>query len=66
MIEWYLNLSLWEAVLVWLKLLLPILWVLLVAVLMSVVVRWFANDVKLPRPKPPVERKPKSDKPTTA
>lgn len=53
MIEWYLNLSFFDAVLVWLKLLLPVLFLLIVAVLMSTAVRWFVGDERLPRPKLP-------------
>lgn len=64
MIEWYLNLSFWQAVLVWLKLLLPVLFMLLVAALMSLAVNWFSGSLKLPRPRlpQPSQRKPREKK----
>lgn len=46
--EWYLNLSFWQAVLVWLKLLLPILFVLIVFALILGAWRVFSGSLKLP------------------
>ncbi len=64
MIEWYLNLTFWQAVLVWLKLLLPVLFVLVVATLVSVAINWFSGSLKLPRPRlpQPSQRKPRDKK----
>lgn len=56
LIEWYLNLSFWQAVLVWLKLLLPVLFMLTVAGLgFAVKVFWrnsqgsFSGSLKMPK-----------------
>lgn len=46
--EWYLNLSLWQAVLVWLKLLLPVVFVLAVLGLVLGTYRVFSGSLKLP------------------
>lgn len=64
LIEWYLNLSFGAAVLVWLKLLLPVLFVLVVATLVSVAINWFSGSLKLPRPRlpQPSQRKPRDKK----
>lgn len=64
LIEWYLNLTFWQAVLVWLKLLLPVLFVLVVATLVSVAINWFSGSLKLPRPRlpQPSQRKPREKK----
>lgn len=51
--EWYLNLSLWQAVLVWLKLLLPVLFVLVSFGLVLVAARLFSGSLKLPEAKLP-------------
>lgn len=51
--EWYLNLSLWQAVLVWLKLLLPVLFVLVVFGLIMVAAKLFSGSLKLPETKLP-------------
>lgn len=51
--EWYLNLTFWQAVLVWLKLLLPVLFMLTVAGLVVMSVRIFTGYFKLPKmPRP--------------
>lgn len=61
LIEWYLNLSFGAAVLVWLKLLLPVLFVLVVAMLVSMAFRVYLGELKLPRPRlpQPTPRKPR-------
>lgn len=51
--EWYLNLSLWQAVLVWLKLLLPVVFVLAVLGLILGAYRVFSGSLKLPEAKLP-------------
>lgn len=51
--EWYLNLSFWQAVLVWLKLLLPVLFVLVVFGLVMFAARLFSGSLKLPETKLP-------------
>lgn len=49
LIEWYLALSFWDAVLVWLKLLLPVLFMLTVAGLVGFAVKLFSGSLKLPK-----------------
>lgn len=49
LIEWYLNLSFWQAVLVWLKLLLPVLFMLTVAGLVGFAVKMFSGSLKMPK-----------------
>lgn len=53
LIEWYLNLTFWQAVLVWLKLLLPVLFGLTVFGLIWVAFHLFSGSLKLPQAKLP-------------
>ena len=62
MIEWYLNLTFLQAVLVWLKLLLPVLFILTVCALVGFSLKLFSGSLKVPnniqpkRGKQPVEK----------
>lgn len=49
-LQWYLNLSFFDAVLVWLKLLLPVLFLLTVAGLVGLSFRWYAGGLRVPKP----------------
>lgn len=59
LLEWYLNLTFWQAVLVWLKLLLPVLFMLTVAGLVSFAVKLFSGSMKMPKLPSPSPRKPR-------
>ncbi|SSY80669.1 hypothetical protein [Alysiella crassa] len=48
-LDWYLNLTFWQAVLVWLKLLLPVLFMLTVCGLVGFSVKLFSGSLKLPK-----------------
>lgn len=52
-LNWYLNLTFWQAVLVWLKLLLPVLFGLVVVGLVLGAFRLFSGSLKLPKTKLP-------------
>lgn len=47
-LDWYLNLSFWQACLVWLKLLLPVIFGLTVFALIVMSARVFSGSLKLP------------------
>lgn len=49
LLEWYLNLTFWQAVLVWLKLLLPVLFILTVCGLVGFSVKVFSGSLKMPK-----------------
>lgn len=49
-LQWYLNLPFFDAVLVWLKLLLPVLFLLTVAGLVGVSFRWYADGLRVSKP----------------
>lgn len=48
-LTWYLKLTFWQAVLVWLKLLLPVLFGLIVVGLVLGAFRLFSGSLKLPK-----------------
>lgn len=48
-LDWYLNLSFWQACLVWLKLLLPVLFVLTVVGLIKFSAVVFSGSLKMPK-----------------
>lgn len=48
-LDWYLNLSFWQACLVWLKLLLPVIFSLTVFALIVMSARVFSGSLKMPK-----------------